>query len=86
MEIVGIDVGYSYTKTSTEMIFPSRITQAEPLLGYERTLRYRDTLYYVGIGNATVSTNKIDEAITTVLLLYALCGSLAGDRCKLASF
>ena len=61
MEIVGIDVGYSFVKTSTQMIFPSRITQAEPMLGYGRTLRWKDKLYFVGTGTGTVSLNKSAE-------------------------
>ena len=85
METAGIDVGYSFVKTSTGVFFPSKITQVEPMLGHGRTLRYREALYYIGTGNATVSINKIDETITTVLLLYALCASLAGDRCRLAT-
>ena len=39
METLGIDVGYSFVKTSTQMIFPSRITQAEPLLGLRKADR-----------------------------------------------
>ena len=82
MEIVGIDVGYSFTKTSTGMIFPSRITTAEPMLGYSRTLRRGETLYYVGTGTGTVSMNKSDEDVTAVLTLYALCGSVEGRSCR----
>lgn len=79
MEIVGIDVGYSFTKTSTGMIFPSKITTAEPMMGYGRTLKWNNTLYYVGTGIGTVSMNKTNEDVTAVLTLYALCGSLEGQ-------
>jgi plasmid segregation protein ParM len=75
MEIVGIDVGYSFTKTSTGMIFPSKITTVEPMLGYSRTLYWHDTLYYVGTGSGSVAMNKTNEEVTSVLCLYALCGA-----------
>jgi plasmid segregation protein ParM len=82
MEIVGIDVGYSFTKTSTGMIFPSKITTTEPMLGYNRTLRYNDTLYYVGTGTGTVSMNKCNEDVAAVLTLYALCGAIVGTSAR----
>ena len=82
MQIVGIDVGYSFTKTSTEMIFPSKATTAEPMLGYNRTLKYQDVLYYVGTGTGTVSMQKANEDVTAVLTLYALCGSIVGTSVR----
>lgn len=82
MEIVGIDVGYSFTKTSTGMIFPSKITTAEPMLGYTRTLKWNNTLYYVGTGTGTVSLAKSTEDVTAVLTLYALCGAVEGTKAR----
>ena len=85
MEVVGIDIGYSFVKTSTGILFPSKITTAEPMLEYGLTLTWGNKLFYIGTGNGTVSINKIDEEITSVLLLYALCGALEGDRCKIVT-
>ena len=85
LEIVGLDVGYSFTKTSTGIMFPSQITDAEPMLGHGCTLKLGNTTYFIGIGNGTVSLNKIDDEITSVLALYALCGSLQGTKCKVVT-
>ena len=82
MQIVGIDVGYSFVKTSTGFIFPSKVTVSEPMLGYNRTLKYKDTLYYVGTGTGTVSMNKANEDVTAALTLYALCGSIVGTSVR----
>ena len=82
MEIVGIDVGYSFTKTSTGMIFPSKITTAEPMLGYTRTLKRNNTLYYVGTGIGTVSMNKCYEDLTSTLTMYAICGAVEGTKAR----
>ena len=38
MEIIGIDVGYAYTKTSAGLSVPSKFTLAEPLLGSNRAI------------------------------------------------
>lgn len=71
MAIVGLDLGYTYTKTNTGVIFPSKITQVEPIMG-GNSIFLKDKTYYVGDGKGTLEINKIDEVITDVCLMYAL--------------
>lgn len=85
MEITGIDVGYSFTKTHTGLMFPSRMTKTEPMLGYGNVLRWKGETYFIGTGSGTVSLNKVDEEITAVLSLYALCGTLQQEKCRVVT-
>lgn len=71
MSIIGADLGYTYTKTSDMVIFPSKYTEVQPLLG-GRKLKIDGSSYYVGDGNGTVELNKIDSDVTKVCLFYAL--------------
>lgn len=84
MAILGIDLGYSFTKTSEGFICPSRITKVEPLLGYSKTLELNEK-YYVGTGNGTIELNKIDKEITKVLLIYAICASTKDEKVKIVT-
>lgn len=77
MQIVGLDLGYTYTKTSNMDIFPSLCTKTEPLLGGQ-PVTFDGETYYVGDGTGTVDLNKIDAEVTKACLFYAL--SLMSDK------
>lgn len=71
MTIAGIDLGYTYTKTSNGDIFPSACTQARPLLGGKELLM-DENIYYIGDGVGTVDVNKVNCTLTKACLMYAL--------------
>ncbi|MEG0944407.1 MAG: ParM/StbA family protein [Angelakisella sp.] len=71
MPIVGVDLGYTYTKTSEMLKFESKISEVEPLLGGKR-LKIDGCTYFMGEGKGTVDLNKIDSVITKACLFYAL--------------
>lgn len=71
MPIVGIDLGYTYTKTSELVKFESKITEVEPLFGGKK-LKIDGCTYYIGEGRGTLELNKIDSTVTKACLFYAL--------------
>lgn len=85
MEILGIDIGYAYTKTSTGIITSSRMTMAEPLLGGVPSLTLRGKQYFIGVGNACFEINKTNDDLTRILMLYAICASTKEERVKVVT-
>ena len=77
MQIVGLDLGYTYTKSSNMDIFPSLCTKTEPLLG-GKSVAFDGEIYYVGDGTGTIDLNKVDAEVTKACLFYAL--SLIPDK------
>lgn len=85
MEILGIDIGYAYTKTSSSIIAPSRTTMSEPLLGGVPSITFRGKQYFIGIGNACFEINKTNDDLTRILMLYAICASTKDERVKVVT-
>ncbi|HWP50127.1 MAG TPA: ParM/StbA family protein [Clostridia bacterium] len=84
MTIVGIDLGYTYTKTSDGDIFPSMCTQSKPILGGKQ-ITFDEQTYFMGEGIGTVDVNKIDSDVTKACLMYALGKLPANDSVKLVT-
>ena len=85
MEIIGIDVGYAYTKTSAGLSAPSKFTLVEPLLGSSRAITAWGRKHYIGVGNACFEINKTNDELTRVLTLYSICASTKEDRVKIVT-
>lgn len=79
MSIIGIDLGYDYTKTSDYLLFASRCTESQPLLGGKK-LKIDGNTYYIGEGRGTVELNKIESDVTKACLFYALGKSQLGNE------
>ncbi|TDT63443.1 ParM/StbA family protein [Fonticella tunisiensis] len=73
--IIGVDAGYYATKTSEGIIFPSRITTQESIIGDGCSIMIGGKKYTVGEGEVTVELNKINQELTKVCILYALAKS-----------
>jgi plasmid segregation protein ParM len=85
--VVAVDVGYGFTKTSSKVIFPSKIATEEPLLGCRRTLYWKNTMYYVGVGEPNIELNRIEEELTKVCLIYGILSSTKPEQtsCRLVT-
>ena len=59
-EILGIDVGNAFTKNSSGLIFPSKITLAEPLMKTKSLVMDKKT-YFIGEGELDTTYRKIDK-------------------------
>lgn len=77
--ILGVNIGYSYTKTSEKgitkegVLFPSKATQDKLILSGDcNKLSYNNQDWIVGEGEGTVELNKINTSLTKVLLLSAI--------------
>jgi plasmid segregation protein ParM len=73
--IIGYDQGYDKTKTSEGIIFPSRISTQEDIMGDGMQLKLDNKTFVVGEGNIEVDLNRINKEITKVCLLAALAKS-----------
>ncbi|MDF2892533.1 MAG: ParM/StbA family protein [Clostridia bacterium] len=73
--IIGVDLGYGYTKTSEGIVFPSKISTHETILGEGNMLILDNKAYIVGEGNVEVDLNRINKELTRVCLLEALSKS-----------
>lgn len=73
--IIGVDLGYGYTKTSEGIIFPSRICTQEDILGEGTRLSLDNKTYTVGEGNVEVDLNRINKELTRICILTALAKS-----------
>lgn len=76
--IIGVDAGYYATKTSEGIVFPSRISTVENILGENNNIVIDNKRYTVGEGEVTVDFNKINNELTKVCILYALAKSSPG--------
>lgn len=69
--IIGIDIGYSSTKTSEGIIFDSAYSKSDGLQsGIE--IKINDVNYIVGVGSSCYDVNKINTELTKVCLFTAL--------------
>jgi plasmid segregation protein ParM len=75
MAVLGIDVGYGYTKSSTGFVVKSQISEEEPILPHTKTLQYNGKTYYIGLGRDCVDVNRQNDELLIVLLLYAILNS-----------
>ena len=74
MTILGVDIGYTYTKTSEGILFASKVCKAEPFQDAPK-LTWEGQTYSVGVGESTVDANKINSTITKVCMMAALAVS-----------
>lgn len=73
--IIGVDLGYGYTKTSEGIVFPSKISTHENILGEGNMLILDNKAYTVGEGNVEVDLNRVNKELTRVCLMEALAMS-----------
>jgi len=71
--IVGVDIGYGYTKNSSNVKFASKYTTNKSLMKDNSIrLSYNNEEYTIGEGELTVAMNKIGNLSTKLLLLTSL--------------
>jgi plasmid segregation protein ParM len=71
--IIGIDIGYSYTKDSKGNIFPTCYTLTEPIIkGKENKITLDNIEYWVGTGNINVELNKTNSTINKLSIINCL--------------
>ncbi|SHJ03857.1 ParM/StbA family protein [Lutispora thermophila] len=73
--IIGVDQGYSHTKTSEGSIFPSKISTESYMIGESTEVKIDGKSYLVGEGNIEVELNKVNKELTRVCILTALAQS-----------
>jgi plasmid segregation protein ParM len=71
-EILGIDIGNCTTKTSTGIIFNSKITEIEPM-GKADMLSMDKKTYWLGEGDYDTTYRKVDKQ-SYLKLLYGAIG------------
>lgn len=70
--IIGVDIGYSYTKDSNEKIFKSAVATDEYGVTGGVKVEINGKTYYAGVGTGTVDVNKANAELTKVLFLTDL--------------
>lgn len=78
--IIGVDCGYTYTKTSEGIIFPSCISTNDDILGKSDYLIVDGKKYSIGEGKLNIELNKTNTEVTKVCMLYSLAASLEYDE------
>jgi hypothetical protein len=71
MKTLGIDVGYSYTKTSERTIFRSKFMPSDDTCDGEQIIIDGNS-YIIGMGEDTVDVNKVSSQITKNSVLTAI--------------
>ena len=82
MTILGVDVGYTYTKTSEGVLFPSRIAQTDAISSGDQ-ITIDGTAYFIGTGASTYDLNKIDSEVFRVCLIAAIAKSTPDNDVKI---
>ena len=72
MHIEGIDLGYTYVKTASGIMFPSMVSTEERILKDSTELEMGGRKYFIGVGNVITELNKVDNQATKALLVTAL--------------
>lgn len=72
--IVGVDIGYSTTKTSEGISFLSKISSDDQISGND-TITVDGKAYAIGVGSGTLDVDKINSELTRVCLFTALAMS-----------
>lgn len=75
MATLGIDLGNYNVKTSSEVIFSSRVTTKENLLDNSKVLVLNGIKYFVGSGELEINLNKSSKENTLALLYAAILES-----------
>lgn len=81
--ILGIDIGYSFTKDSKKHIFPSKYTTTEPIItkgltekllfnSVDNKISYNNINYWVGTGEINVELDKCNSLINKLCVLNCL--------------
>ena len=76
--ILGLDLGYSYTKDNQKHIFKSAMTKEEQVISNAINIEIENQKYYVGTGNEIVDVDKTENELTKVLFLTDL--ALTGNN------
>ena len=72
--IIGVDIGYSTTKTSEMVLFQSKVGEPD-ILNDTANINIDGIKYAIGSGERCIDVNKVDSKITRVLLFAALAMS-----------
>lgn len=75
MATLGIDLGNYNIKTSSEVIFSSRVTTKENLLENSKVLVLNGIKYFIGTGELEINLNKSSKENTLALLYAAIVES-----------
>lgn len=75
MATLGIDLGNYNIKTSSGVIFPSKVTTKENLLENSKVLVVNGIKYFIGSGELEINLNKSSKENTLVLLYAAILES-----------
>ena len=77
--IIGIDVGYSFTKDSKKHIFPSKCTTNEPIITSEvssktkdNRINYNGQNYWIGAGEVNIELDKCNSLLNKLCILNCL--------------
>lgn len=81
MTILGVDVGYTYTKTSEGVIFPSKIAEADTISTGDK-ITIGNKSYFIGTGISTFDLNKIDSEVFKVCLIASIAKSTPDNDVK----
>lgn len=69
--IIGVDVGYSFTKTSTGVLFDSKVGMSDGL-GGGRIITIDGKTYTIGYGANCMEVNRVDNELVRVCLIAAI--------------
>lgn len=77
--VMGIDIGYSFTKDSRKHIFPSKCTTIEPIITNdinnkvkENKISYNGTNYWIGVGEVNIELDKCNSLLNKLCILNCL--------------
>ena len=82
--IIGVDIGYSSTKTSEGTIFRSQYSVGDSISECTR-IEIDGVSYGIGVGNGTLDANKINSDLNRVCLFSALAMSSPADHFQLVT-
>lgn len=82
---LGIDIGYSHTKTSEGIIFQSKILNGGGFVGDGCEIKIDGTRYLYGYGANDLDLSKADSELTKVCLLAAIILSTNDNEVNVAS-
>lgn len=81
--MIGIDVGYGFTKDSDGNIFASKIGHEG--ITKENSIEIDEITYQVGTGKGTVDFNKINSVLTKACFLTCICKNTNRTKVEVAT-
>ena len=82
---IGLDIGYSYTKTDSGVFFPSKIMAGDNVINEGTQIIYNNQKFTIGIGKGTLELNKINSMLTKLCMLAAVAKSTDDDTVNIAT-